>query len=149
VDVMVALAGIPESVYALTEFPKILPDHEGEDGINVMARLPNNVTGLIHYSGVTPIDKPYDLIQITGTKGTLRFDPQGDKITLSTHESKSIIQVGQDKRGMKSMIKEFHDCITDNREPIMPGQDGLKDLAVVLAAYRSAQQGDPVSVSTY
>ena len=148
VDVMVALAGIPESVYALTEFPKILPDHEGEDGIMVMARLPNDVTGLIHYSGGTPVAKPYDWVQVTGTTGAIGFDPTGDEIILHSPSSKTNIQIAPDNRGVRGMLKEFHNCIIDDRESIMSGPEALKDVAVVLAAYRSVQQGTPIEVST-
>ena len=147
VDIMVALAGVPESVYALTESPKVIPDHEGEDGIMVMARLPNNVTGLIHYSGGTPVNKPYNWVQITGTTGTLGFHPHGGDITLYTSVCKAAIQVGSDRIGVRGMVKEFRNCIIDDRESIMSGPEALKDLAVVLAAYRSAQQGTPIAVS--
>ena len=148
VDMMVLLAGVPESVYAQTEFPKVLPDHEGEDGIMVMLRLPNNVTGFIHYSGGTPVNKPYNWVQITGTTGTLGFDPHGDEITLYTPACKTKIQVGPDRRGVMGMVKEFQNCIIDDRESIMSGPEALKDVAVVLTAYRSAQQGIPLAVST-
>ena len=147
VDIMVTLAGVPESVYAQVESPKVITDLEGEDGIMVMAKLPNDVTGLIHYSGGTPVNNPYNWVQITGTTGTLGFDPHGDEITLYTPTSKAKIQVGPDKRGLRGMVKEFQNCIIDDREPIMPGPEALKDLAVVLAAYQSAQQGTPVPVS--
>jgi len=148
VDIMVDLAGMPESVYALTESPKVIPDHEGEDGIMVMVRLPNNVTGFIHYSGGTPVNKPYNWVQITGTTGTLGFDPHGDEITLYTPACKAKIEVGPDRRGVMGMVKEFQNCIIDDRESIMSGPEALKDVAVVLAAYRSAQQGIPLAVST-
>ena len=147
VDIMVALAGVPENVYAQVESPKVITDLEGEDGIMVMAKLPNNVTGLIHYSGGTPVNSTYNWAQITGTTGTLGFDPHGDEITLSTPTSETKIQVGSDKRGVRGMVKEFQDCIINNREPIMSGPEALKDLAVVLAAYQSAQEGTPVAVS--
>jgi predicted dehydrogenase len=42
------------------------------------------------------------------------------------------------------MLAEFRDCLEGGREPKMTGEDGLKDLAVVLAAYRSARTGQPV-----
>ena len=45
------------------------------------------------------------------------------------------------------MVKELQDCIINDRKPIMSGSEALKDLAVVLAAYQSAQEGTPVTVS--
>ena len=46
----------------------------------------------------------------------------------------------------RGMIKEFQNCITHNRESSMSGHEGLVDLSVVLAAYRSVQDGNAVKV---
>ncbi len=45
------------------------------------------------------------------------------------------------------MVKEFRDAIAENRQPEMSGPEGLKDLAVVLAAYRSAREGRETTVT--
>ena len=44
------------------------------------------------------------------------------------------------------MVREFRDCIVENRELIMSGPEALNDLAVVLAAYQSAEHRMPVDV---
>jgi predicted dehydrogenase len=44
------------------------------------------------------------------------------------------------------MLREFRDAIADGREPTMSGSEGLRDLAVVLAAYESARTGETVAV---
>ncbi len=45
------------------------------------------------------------------------------------------------------MVREFRDSIIEDREPVMNGQEGLRDLAIVLAAYDSAERGTGVSIS--
>ena len=146
VDMLIYLAGVPEKIYAVTESPKVIPNHEGEDGIMAILNLPENVTGLVHYSGGTPIQEHHNWVQITGTAGSIGFDPQDSKLTLFKIDSKTEIEVGQSWRGVRGMIKEFQNCITHNRESSMSGHEGLVDLSVVLAAYRSVQDGNAVKV---
>jgi predicted dehydrogenase len=42
---------------------------------------------------------------------------------------------------------EFRSSILEDREPAMSGQQGVNDLAVVLAAYRSIQEGREVALT--
>ena len=44
------------------------------------------------------------------------------------------------------MVDEFAACIRENRPPLISGEDGVKALEVVLAAYRSAETGKPVAL---
>ena len=147
VDIMLNLSGFPQSVYAVLESPKVLPNHEGEDGIMMMVRLPENVVGMVHYSGSSPVGKPRNWVQVTGTLGTLGFDPHESEMTLETLEGSRKIQVEPARRGVRHMVKEFQSCIVDNRAPLMSGREALNDLAVVLAAYQSASTGTEVGVS--
>ncbi len=43
------------------------------------------------------------------------------------------------------MVREFRQAIVDDRDPAMSGEEGLRDLEIVLAAYRSAEQGVSVT----
>ena len=45
------------------------------------------------------------------------------------------------------MFGEFKDSVLQNREPLMTDEEGLRDLAVILAAYRSAEEGLEVAIS--
>jgi predicted dehydrogenase len=38
-------------------------------------------------------------------------------------------------------MQEFHSSISEDRVPRMSGEEGLKALAIVLAAYKSAEEG--------
>ena len=147
IDILLNLGGFPESVYAILESPKVLPDHEGEDGIMIMARLPDGVTGTVHYSGGTSVAQPSDSVKVSGTTGVISFAPNGSELTVASRDRESTVQIEPAREGVKRMVREFRDCIRNDREPVMTGIEALKDLAVVLAAYESADRGAPVEPS--
>ncbi len=146
IDVVLNIAGFPERLYAVVEEPKVIPDHEGEDGVYLVARLSNGVTGVVHYSGGTQVNVPFELIRLTGTKGVISFAPMGSNLTLDTRESNQDILVEPSRRGVRHMMREFQSCIIENREPAMSGSEATKHVAVVLAAYESASLGKEVHV---
>jgi predicted dehydrogenase len=45
------------------------------------------------------------------------------------------------------MVNEFAAAIRENREPLVTGYDGYKAVEIALAAYRSIESGQPVSLS--
>jgi predicted dehydrogenase len=46
----------------------------------------------------------------------------------------------------KAEIEEFADAIIGNREPVVPGEHGLWNQKIMLAAYESARTGKVVGV---
>ncbi len=44
------------------------------------------------------------------------------------------------------MIDEFTAAIRENRAPSVSGEDGYRAVEVVMAAYESAESGEPVSL---
>lgn len=144
VDVLLNLGGFPQRVYAAVP-PKVNIDTEGEDGAVITAHLPGGAIGLIHYSSGTSISEARNWVHVTGTKGELRFEPLGSEIVAETPDAVRSIELPDAHRGVRRMISEFVSAVRDGREPIMSGLEGLKDLAVVLAAYESAASGQPVS----
>ena len=146
IDIMVNVGGFPESVYALIP-PKSLEETEGEDGIVMTVGLAQGAVGLLSIYLGTPITEQQTWTHITGTQGQVRFQPDGSEVTLDTLTETRTFQVGEGHRGLLAMVREFRDCVVEDREPAMTGEEGLKDLAVVLEAYRSAKQGKAVQTS--
>ena len=146
VDILVNLVGFPERVYTARP-PQVFHDVEGEDGLVMTAHLPGGCVGLVNVSDGTPIRANRRLIDITGTKGHLSFALAGTELTVETPESLRTIRLPAARRGVPGMVTEFRQSIQEDREPLMPGEEGLKDLAVVLGAYRSAEQGREVTLT--
>ena len=146
VDILIDLAGMPEEVYA-SSLPRSLHDLEGEDGIVFMARLKNNGAGLINHSWGISRRSWTKWVAVSGTRGRIYFQPGKLKMTLETDGGKSVFRFPQDRNGIGHMVREFRDSVLDDRPPAMPGEEGLKDLIVVLSAYESAATKLPVTVN--
>ncbi|MCI0840998.1 MAG: Gfo/Idh/MocA family oxidoreductase [Chloroflexi bacterium] len=146
VDAMMTLGGYPQSVYAIKP-PQVHHETQGEDGIAMMARLPDGVVGLLNFSRATPLPESRHEIQVTGSKGTLRFNPMGDEIVFHSSVASRIVSLPRARRGVRPMLQEFHSSISESREPSLSGEEALKALAIVLAAYRSADEGGEVLLS--
>jgi glucose-fructose oxidoreductase len=89
--------------------------------------------------------------EVVGTKGRLRMDPANEyvgeleqSITLNG-KSRSRRYGGRDQFAPELLY--FSDCILNDRDPEPSGLEGLIDVAIVEALYRSARSGRPVSLS--
>ena len=147
IDILLNVGGFPERVYA-AEPRKVFRESEGEDGLVVMAHLAGGCVGIVNYSSGTPVGESRYLVGITGTRGHLSFTPREDEITIETPETRRTVQVRHDPRGIRGMALEFRSSILEDREPAMSGQQGVNDLAVVLAAYRSVREGREIALDS-
>lgn len=143
VDAMMALGGFPIGVYAVKP-PQVHRKSQGEDGLAMIARLPDGVVGLLNFSRATPLETPRYEIKITGSEGTLSFNPMGKEIVFHSSVARRIVRLQEARRGLRPMLKEFHASISEGREPSLSGEEALKALAIVMAAYRSADEGGEV-----
>ena len=146
VDVMLNLGGFPERLYAAKP-PQVHRHIDVEDGMVVTAHLPGGVIGLINFSRATAVKNQRQLINVTGSKGHLSFVPYSNEIIFETTEVLRTIRLPEARRGVCGMVREFRESILEDREPVMNGQEGLRDLAIVLGAYQSAERGTQIFIS--
>ena len=145
VDILLTLAGIPVEVYA-SRLPQALDSLEGEDGMILMARLDGGAAAFINHSWSVSKRRWGRWVTIAGTRGKVFFEPSKARITLESEEGRSTWKFPEDRSGMGHMIREFHDSIGEASTSLMSGEEGLKDLAVTLGAYKSAATGVPVTL---
>ena len=146
VDVMVNLGGLPELVHAI-QLPRVFKGIEGEDGLLMTARLPGGAAGVITCSRAAPVGRDSQTVSVTGSEGKLTFAPYGDELTVETRKVTRTMRLPAAHRGVRGMVSEFHGAVRDDRQPLMSGPEGTRDLAVVLAAYESARTGEAVLLS--
>jgi len=92
----------------------------------------------------------YDIV---GTKGSLHADPayeyaEGLACELTIDGKKTTIRVGKHDQ-FAAQLLYFSDCILENRTPEPSGEEGLQDVRIVQALYRSAATGKAVSLPPF
>ena len=137
------MAGEPESVYA-AELPKAMGGQEGEDGMAVMLRWSTGAAGMINHSWTAGSPRLPE-VRITGTQGNMSFVVGSGQIALESNGRKEMIRFSPDRSGIPAMLHDFVASVRENREGETSGTEGLKDLALVAAAYESARHGDAVN----
>src|SRR5262245_22539784 len=131
---------------------------EGEDTITAALRFQNGALGVIEAAtSVFPGFKRR--LEITGTEGTAVLD--GDNITTwalrdgSPNPLPATAEVSDgsanpmaiDCEGHRRVLEDFAQAIRENRAPVVDGREGRQALALVTAIYRSAQNGQPVTMA--
>ena len=88
--------------------------------------------------------------RIVGTKGDLHADPayeyaEGLKYTLTRDGRTTRKSVGKRDQFGPELVY-FADCILNDRQPEPSGEEGMQDVRIVQALYKSARTGKPVSL---
>lgn len=79
-------------------------------------------------------------MEITGTKGTLQIDAFKQHFTHYSNQSERVQQLPWVKDMDQALVEDFIDCVQKGREPSITGEDGIRSLEVVKAAYQSAEK---------
>jgi predicted dehydrogenase len=86
-------------------------------------------------------------LHVVGERGTVDVDVFRQSLTHydDTAGATKLLGWGDDLNAL--MVGGFVDAILDGRPVPISGEDGLRSLEVVVAAYRSAELGRPVAIS--
>jgi len=79
-------------------------------------------------------------------KGFVTVDPFRQVMPVYSHDAGRARWAFWGSDMDQAMVDEFAACIREDRPPLISGEDGLRALEVVLAAYRSAESGEPASL---
>ncbi|MEC9272476.1 MAG: Gfo/Idh/MocA family oxidoreductase [Chloroflexota bacterium] len=141
-SVLAYLSGRPNQVYAVP-VPSGNPGINAEDGIILTTRSSEGVVGIINHTWSVgkPTERPW--VSVTGTAANLRFEMGRPWLIIDYGDSQETRTFDDDHRGIIGMVLEFRRSILEGTEPAMTGEEGLKDLALVLKAYESAESGLP------
>ena len=91
--------------------------------------------------------------RIVGTKGDLHADPayeyaEGLEYTLTIDGKTTKKSVGKRDQFAPELLY-FSECILNDTRPEPSGEEGLLDVRIVQALYRSAQKGQPVTLKPF
>lgn len=137
----------PTEVFA-TSASKAEPRFEEvEEMTSVIMRFPQErLASFIASFGTAPVS----VYEIVGTKGSLRLDPAytftGDIKQEFTSDGEKREQVFAGRDQFAAQLIYFADCILQNTEPEPSGQEGLNDVRIIRALYRSIETGTFIKV---
>lgn len=149
------IGGEIASVYALEPAAKFNA-MEGEETIQLLMRYESGATANFNYSWGYHGNPSAPVYLVVGTDGSIAYHP-GAKVN-------ALYKIGRPKPGKlpfnkpfsigplhrrhgdESTFAEFLDCIQTGRRPAIPLAEGLKDLAIAEAAYKSLATGQAVQV---
>jgi len=84
---------------------------------------------------------------ITGTEGVLCVDALNQKVMLYDAEEGTGREVCVADNMDLFLIRDFIECISQDRAPSITGRDGLEAMRVALAAYESGELHQPVTIT--
>jgi predicted dehydrogenase len=83
-------------------------------------------------------------MELVGERGMAAVDAFRQVMSVYTHRVARPYLAYWGSDASQGMINEFVTAIRDHRTPSITGYDGYKAVEIVLAAYRSAESGQPV-----
>ena len=136
--------GEPRRVFALS--PPQTVRLGGEDALDLLAELADGAVGFVANSlGARGISR-FQWSTVTGTDGTCFADNRGRWVLTRGAAGMRLNLFVRDTRGHEAMLRAFDEAIATGKTPESDGASGRRDLAIVLAAYRSVAERRPVDV---
>jgi len=132
-------------VFGLTP-PGTLDARSGEDAVSALLELDRGVVGFLANSLATRGVPALQWSSVSGTRGTCFADNRGRFVVVRGVDGSSARAYWRDRRGHEAMLRAFLGAITTGVPPETDGREGRRDLAVVLAVYRSVRERLPVDV---
>jgi myo-inositol 2-dehydrogenase/D-chiro-inositol 1-dehydrogenase/scyllo-inositol 2-dehydrogenase (NAD+) len=120
------------------------------DNVLVNIRFQSGGLGLI--SGICPCGYGYDArVEIVGTKGIMQIgELKGKAVLVCTNRDQGLVTPiyrtwpDRFKMGYIGELRHFVDCILNEKEPSVGGEEGRWAVAGVLAATKSMLENRPV-----
>lgn len=132
---------------------RVNPLIKGEDYALVQLRFHGGVQGLIdanRFSGRVPVDVTLGAFRLEGDRAAIRLSPDG-QLWLTEYGKDEVRHefptpdTGYKGDSVKATQEHLVSCLRSGQRSESEGQDYLKNVAAVLACYRSAETGRTVS----
>lgn len=157
-DIARAFVGDVDQMSAITKC--VNPKINGEDVATMLLKHDSGATSIVDCSYATkrmPEAFPQTMIEIDGTKGSLRLDVGYELTVQTTSEVKRDVSPPvlpwaekpwhNIQESVQIIQQHFVDCLRTSTEPATSGADNLKTIALVEAAYLSAKTGRTINLS--
>lgn len=117
---------------------------EVEETINFQMRFPSgilaNCTSSYGYASQTHF-------RVVGTQGLLEMDPaawyRGNR--MKVHHGNAVEEKEIPERDhFAAEMDHMSECVMENKEPLTPGEEGLRDIKLMMAIYEAARTGKTI-----
>jgi predicted dehydrogenase len=122
-------------------------DHDGrfgqvEESLSWTTKFPS---GVLASCACTYGAMMLGYFRVRGSRGTIVVEPAFNYsgLHLSAHLDDGDAEFGPDDPAPRQFLREadhMADCILQNKEPKTPGQEGLRDIELIMRIYRSCQE---------
>ncbi len=142
-DQMLWLGGDVKTVRGVANFGT-LDNTDVEDSIWMCLEFTNGAIGALGSSQVYPLGW-YEL-GVGGSEGAMRIAGGVTSVILKKHSGESETIELESNNAFVEELSHFFDCVWNDKEPLASGIDGRKSLEVVMAAFKSAETGQVVTL---
>ena len=126
-------------------------DWHGEDSASLSLRFASGVIGESFYCWATRTPRIGAEVYVYGERGSLEVASWAPALTLFRPDlpdgRQVVIEEADYMDAFARIIEDFALAARGERQPTMPGSEGLEDLKVVMAAYRSLASGRQETVN--
>ena len=137
----------PTEVYAmLSTTPNDVRFAEVEENITFQLRFPSGILA----NCVSSYGTSFNKFRVNKKLGAFELDPATPYTGLrmrvfrgNSVEDRSLPQ----RDHFQLEMDHFSECIQTNKEPLTPGEEGLKDMRIIEAIYQSAREGKPIKLA--
>ena len=137
----------PTEVYAqISTTPNDVRFAEVEENITFQLRFPSGILA----NCVSSYGTNFNKFRVCKPRGAFELDPATPYTNLRMRvfrggaiEDRSLPQ----RDHFQLEMDHFSECVQANKEPLTPGEEGLKDLKIIEAIYESARAGKPIKLA--
>lgn len=147
------LMGDIASVFAFVEKLACPVETENDDTAVIVLKFKNGSLGEVDVC-CCAVSEPTNRLELYGTKGTIIEDHMWEQPLMYCSHQPGFETEGWVKPevehapfpgyygiSFRNEVEHFVDCIIENKEPIVTGEDGKAALKIALLAYQSAKKG--------
>lgn len=118
-----------------------------EDRISFLLRFPSGIEATC----VSSYSSNHNAYRVVGTEGWIELEPatsyEGQAMRIRRDGRTAARTVPAGKGQHAAQLDHLAECILSDTQPLVPGEEGLADLRVIEAIYRSAREGRRVALT--
>jgi glucose-fructose oxidoreductase len=121
---------------------------EVEDRIGWTFRFPSGLMG----QGFSSYGSGHNRARLTGERGSIEMEPATGygghtlRTSIGGEERDVTPPRGPAENQFVGQLDHMAECVLTGREPLVPGEEGLRDLRIMEAIYRSAREGRTITL---